>query len=433
MIVLSHEIEETFIMNSELSYFLAALAIGLLIGLERGWHERKQPDGARIAGLRSFALISLSGCLAGYLHQTVSSAIVPVAFTGMLALVAIAHWGQARQGKDVGVTTLFTMIITFLLGTLVSFGEIVNAAMLSVIVTLILRFKSTLHAGVAALQGKELTGIIQLALISFVLLPILPNRTVDPWSILNPFQIWLMVVLIATISLVGYFAIRLLGAKRGILITSIFGGLASSTAVTVSLARLSVIHTSLPKLCAGAILLSSSIMFPRVLIEVAVVNSELLSSLYLPLGGMMLITLGSALVLLLKPTPYKPPIEEPTYSGSPFQPVPAILFGIALAAILLLSNLAITYIGEEAVILVALFSALTDADAPTLALANMAHSSISQSTATLGILVTAATNTFMKIAYAGILGSRNLFKILIPTALLLMIWLTVYTLSMHLV
>lgn len=418
-------------MNTELFYFFVALAIGLFIGLERGWHERKQPEGLRIAGIRSFALIALSGCLAGYLQPIVSPFIAPIAFAGMLTIVAVAYWQQTRQGRDAGVTTLFTMIITFLLGLMVSYGEVVNATMIAVVTTLILRFKTSLHAGIAALRGKELTGIIQLALISTVLLPILPNRPLDPWGVLNPYQIWLMVVLIATLSLVGYFAIRMLGAKRGVLITSLFGGLASSTAVTISLARLSRVHTSMPKLCAGAILLSSSIMFPRMLIEVAIVNPVLLNALYTPLLGMMLITLGGAFLLLRQPAPYSPPFEEPSYSGSPFQPVPAIIFGAALAGILLLSHLAIQFAGEEAVILVALLSALTDADAPTLALANMTKSTLSESVAILGILVTAITNTFVKIAYAGLLGSRTLFKTLLPTALLLLLWLLVYVTFSH--
>lgn len=279
--------------------------------------------------------------------------------------------------------------------------------------------------GLAALRGEELTGIIQLALISLVLLPILPNKTIDPWNVLNPYQIWLMVVLIATLSLIGYFAIRLLGATRGVIVTSVFGGLASSTAVTVSLSRLSLIHTSMPKLFAGAILLSSSIMFPRMLIEVAVVNPLLLSSLYIPLGGMMLITLISAALLLLQPPPYTPPINEPKYNKSPFQPVPALIFGAALAVILLLSHLAITYVGEEAILVVALISALTDADAPTLVLANMAKGTLNESVAILGILITATTNTFVKIAYAGILGSRDLLTNLIPTAALVAAWVVI--------
>ena len=412
-------------MSTELFHALVALAIGFLIGLERGWHERKQADGMRVAGLRSFALISLSGYLAGHLHQSISSAIVPITFAGLIIIVAIAHWRQTGSGKDSGVTTLFTMIITFSLGLMVSAGETTHSVIIAVVVTLILRFKSTLHMGLAALRGEELTGIIQLALISLVLLPILPNKTIDPWNVLNPYQIWLMVVLIATLSLIGYFAIRLLGATRGVIVTSVFGGLASSTAVTVSLSRLSLIHTSMPKLFAGAILLSSSIMFPRMLIEVAVVNPLLLSSLYIPLGGMMLITLISAALLLLQPPPYTPPINEPKYNKSPFQPVPALIFGAALAVILLLSHLAITYVGEEAILVVALISALTDADAPTLVLANMAKGTLNESVAILGILITATTNTFVKIAYAGILGSRDLLINLIPTAALVAAWVVI--------
>lgn len=420
-------------MSAELFQAFVALAIGSLIGLERGWHERKQADGMRVAGLRSFALISLSGYLAGHLNQTTNPAIVPLAYAGLLAIIAIAHWRQTESGKDSGVTTLFTMIITFSLGLMVSLGETTNSVIIAVVVTLILRFKSTLHMGVAALKGRELTGIIQLALMSLVLLPILPDRTLDPWDVLNPYQIWLMVVLIATLSLVGYFAIRLLGAKGGVIITSIFGGLASSTAVTISLSRLSMIHTSMPKLLAGAILLSSAIMFPRMLIEVAVVNPLLLTNLYIPLGGMMLITTISAALLLLKPAPYTPPINEPTYEKSPFQPVPALIFGAALVVILLLSHIAINYAGEEAIILVAFISALTDADAPTLVLANMAKGSINEEIATLGILVTATTNTFVKIIYAGVLGSRELLKNLIPTALLIALWVILTTLTAGLI
>jgi uncharacterized membrane protein (DUF4010 family) len=235
-----------------------------------------------------------------------------------------------------------------------------------------------------------------------------------------------MVVLIAGISLIGYFAIRIFGATRGLVITSLAGGLVSSTAVTISMARFSIRSPTLPDVCAGAILLACTIMFPRMLLEVMVVKPELLAALWLPLGGMTLIFLASALLFLFRQTDTSPALAQPDFKQSPFQPLPALIFGGLLAAILLASHLAITYLGESAVVWVAMISALADVDAPTLAMSRMAGDAITNETASVGIILAATVNSLVKIAYVGVLGSRALlFRLLVPGTLLLM-WVAFY-------
>ena len=406
--------------------FLISLMLGLLIGLERGWHERKRAEGARVAGLRTFALIAMAGAFTAHLSQLISILIAPLAMLGLFSLLAIAYWLRSQRGHDAGITTLIAAFITFLIGMLPLYNEAELASIGAVTVAVILRFKAFLHSGVRSLNGEEMTGILQLAIISIVLLPILPDRPIDPWQVINPYEIWWMVVLIAGISLIGYFAIRIFGATRGLVITSLAGGLVSSTAVTISMARFSIRSPTLPDVCAGAILLACTIMFPRMLLEVMVVNPELLAALWLPLGGMTLIFLVSALLFLFRQTDTSPALAQPDFKQSPFQPLPALIFGGLLAAILLASHLAITYLGESAVVWVAMISALTDVDAPTLAMSRMAGDAITNETASVGIILAATVNSLVKIAYVGVLGSRALlYRLLVPGTLLLL-WVAGY-------
>ncbi|QSR36320.1 hypothetical protein CFI10_15265 [Marinobacterium iners] len=398
--------------NSQLLLLLVALALGMLIGLQRGWHERNTPAGGRIAGIRTFGLLALSGALAGVLTTPLGPGIAIAMGLAVTLLLGLAHWLDSNDDHDYGMTTVVAGIVTYLTGLLTVLGDLSLAVAVAVITTIVLHFKQTLHQALEHLSDSEMRGILQLALISAVLLPVLPNQSYGPWDALNPYEIWLMVVLIAGISLAAYFAMRLTGPDKGVMITSILGGLASSTALTLSLARMNA-RVPMPRLLACGILLASAIMYPRILLEVAVINPELLPPLLPPMLAMMLACVISAVWLWIKREPYAE-VDTSKLSTQPFQLIPALQFGLLLAAILLIAHGIREHMGEQGLWLVSIVAGLTDVDAITLTLARMAQDSIGSETAVTGITLAAITNTLVKGGLALFAGHASLCRPLWP-------------------
>src|SRR5579859_2201266 len=214
-----------------------ALAIGLLIGLERGWERRDRPEGSRTAGFRTFGLIGLLGGITAIVGG--DSRVLLLGAVGMAlgaALVA-GYWRETAHEPDISLTSTIAGLVTLGLGAIAGAGDLTTASAVAVVVTVPLGFKPELHELLRRIDRAELLATLRLLLISLVMLPILPNRDYGPWHAFNPYRIWWMVVLVAGISYVGYFATRLFGKQRGVLLAGVFGGLASSTAVAVAFAR----------------------------------------------------------------------------------------------------------------------------------------------------------------------------------------------------
>ncbi|MBR9830024.1 MAG: MgtC/SapB family protein [Oceanospirillales bacterium] len=414
-------------MDSTLLRLLVALALGLLIGLQRGWHERHAPAGGRIAGIRTFGLLAVSGALSAALLPALGPGIVIVTAAGITLLLGLAHWLDSREDHDVGMTTVVAGLITYLLGVLAMMGDLSLAVASAVMVTIILHFKQTLHHALEHLSDAEIRGILQLALISVVLLPVLPNQSYGPWGALNPYEIWLLVVLIAGISLTAYFAMRLTGPGKGVLITSLLGGIASSTALTLSLARMHA-QIPVPRLLASGILLATAIMYPRILLEVAVVNPQLLPTLWPSMLAMMLGCAAASLWCWRRKEPFGS-INTATLATEPFKLWPALQFGALLVVIMLVAHGIRAHMGEQGLWLVAIVAGLTDVDAITLTLARMARDSISTETAVTGITLAAITNTLVKGGLAFFAGHWTLCRPLWP-GLALAILLALLTLSL---
>lgn len=411
--------------SSQLLLLLIALALGMLIGLQRGWHERNTPAGGRIAGIRTFGLLALCGALAGILSTPLGPGIAIAMGFSVTLLLGLAHWLDSSDDHDYGMTTVVAGIVTYLTGLITVLGDLNLAVAVAVITTIVLHFKQTLHQALTHLSDSEIRGILQLALISVVLLPVLPNRTYGPWNALNPYEIWLMVVLIAGISLAAYFAMRLTGPDKGVMITSILGGIASSTALTLSLARMNA-RVPMPRLLACGILLASGIMYPRITLEVAVVNHALLPTLIPPMLAMTLGCLFSALWLWRTREPFAQ-VDTSCLAAQPFQLIPALQFGALLVGILLLAHGIREQLGEEGLWIISIVAGLTDVDAITLTLARMARDSITPDTAVTGITLAAITNTLVKGGLAFFAGHLTLCRPLWP-GLLVAVGLALLTL-----
>lgn len=230
-----------------------ALAIGLLVGTERGWQERETRAGGRTAGIRTFGLSGFLGGLAGLLHTAVG-AVLPAVLLVIFGIAFIVFKLQeAANDQDYSVTSVVAALVVFALGTLAVVSDMAAAAAGGVATAGVLAARHSLHGFLRKLTWLELRAALVLLIMTLVALPLLPNRTIDPWEALNPYELWLLTIMIAAISYVGYVAIRVAGANKGILFAGAAGGLVSSTALTLSFSRLAAdAPKSARRLAAGA-------------------------------------------------------------------------------------------------------------------------------------------------------------------------------------
>lgn len=398
---------------------LSALGIGLLIGIERGWSGREEDEGDRVAGIRTFSLVGLLGGVWGELSRFAGDWMLAVIFLSLTALVITSYIIDTREDKDLGITTEIALLLTFSLGAWAALGYQLHALAVTVIVITLLSLKPVLHRWLKAIEVKEIYAGIKLLVISVILLPLLPNEGFGPWQSLNPYWIWWMVVLISGLSFIGYILIKYLGRRHGTLLTAVTGGLASSTAVTLSLAQLAQQQKQIPSyLFMAGVLVASSIMFVRVAIEVLIVNPGLLYPLWIPLT-VMLGSTGIAAIWLWKKSG-NPTGEQPDITlKNPLQFFTALQFGLLLAVILVLATAMEHWYGDEGIYLLALLSGLMDVDAITLSLSRMALREISSDVAVSGIVMSVISNTLVKAGLFAFWTGFNKSKILIWIILLI--------------
>ncbi|MDH7516063.1 MAG: MgtC/SapB family protein [Bacteroidota bacterium] len=384
------------------------LLVGALVGLER---ERSLARSDKLfAGIRTFPLIALAGLLSALLGHIVSPWVFVALATSFCLLVVVSYVFEAREGFF-GATSEIAAVIVFLLGALIYWEYYSVAIAASVTVTLFLSLKSPLQQFIGKVQEEDLYATLKFAIITAIILPVLPDRTIGPLDVLNPRQIWYMVVLIAGISFLGYIMVKILGTAKGISLTGLLGGMVSSTAVTLSFSQKSKESPELGRTFASAVILACSIMFPRILIEIAVVNGELLGFIWPFLTVMTAVGVASSLVLFFGA---RKSAGENIKLNNPFELLTAVKFGLVFAAILFVSKAAQTYFGDSGVFLAAALAGTTDVDAITLSMANLAKSSVSQSAAATAILLAVVVNTLVKAGIAIVLGGASLRKYTLP-------------------
>lgn len=396
-----------------------ALALGLLIGLERGWELRELPEGQRIAGLRTFGLIGLLGGLTVLLAARPQELYLSAVVVVLGALVALGYWRESASGEDISLTTTIAALIAFGLGALAGTGQLTVGASTAVVVTLLLGFKPELHHLIQRIERQELLATLRLLLISVVLLPILPDKGFGPWQALNPYKLWWMVVLIAAISYVGYFGIKLLGSERGVLITGLFGGLVSSTAVAVTMAHRGKDEPEMQDLLAAGVVIASATMFPRMIVIAFAILPGLAQRLLWPL-------LSAGVVGFLAAAWYAwRSGQGKLYKGgeelrpsNPLELTMTLKFGVLLAVIMVLTRAFREWMGDPGLYALAAVSGLVDVDAITLSVASIAkRGETTIAIAAAVILVPAAVNTAVKAALVtAICGAR--MGLLVTVALL---------------
>jgi uncharacterized membrane protein (DUF4010 family) len=389
-----------------------ALAIGLLIGFER---EQSAPTDNRhsagfVGGARTYPLVALGGALSMLLAAQVGYWVVVVGMAAVFTLLTVAYVDDVRSGRDRGLTSEVAFLLTFLLGALSTSSGIieplgrraVTLLSVAVIVTIILSVKPRLHALAKQASRDDVFATLKFLVVAVIVLPLLPNRTMGPLDIINPFKIGLLVVLIAAVDFVGYVAVRALGTGRGLGLTGLVGGLASSTAVTLSSSNRARQEPELAPACALATVTASTVMFPRVLVLVAITHPPLLRGLALPFGSML--AAGAVSAYMLYRRSRRARSTEALDVGNPFELSSALKWGLVFTVVLVAAKLANEHFGHSGTYIAGLVAGTTDVDAITLSMTNLAKQGLSVDVASTTIVIGVASNTLVKAALANFVG-----------------------------
>ena len=409
---------------------IAALAVGLVIGLERGWHDRELPEGGRVAGLRTFALTGLLGGVLGHLQPDFGPWPLLGALLGLSLLLTVSYTRAATLSGNLSATTAVAMLLTLVLGAFAAHGDITLALAASVIVAVLLDLKPTLHGWLRLIEHRELTASLQLLVLSVVVLPYLPNAGLGPYGALNPYQLWWAVILIAGLSLAGHFAMRFTGAQRGILWTGVLGGLASSTAATLALARYTRQQPAMVSAAASGMMAACGVMFFRMAVLIGVIEPVLLT------------TFGSALVvsglLLLSMALWRwhrmagdAKNEHTVEAMAPFDLGTALGFAGFLAVMAVMVPAAKQWLGNYGIYVLSTVSGLADVDAILISLARL-HGAGDVATGTAAVALGLATlaNMLTKSGIAWTTGGSQVGKTVVGSYLIALIgggislWLT---------
>ena len=395
---------------------LVAFFIGALIGLDRERAEARKPH-QEFAGVRTFPLIALAGAIPMLVIDSTGPALLVVSFLTVAAVALTSYVRTSRTG-DVGATTEMAAVTTFLLGVLAGAGQLVVAGAAGVTIAILLVAKPRLEAFSHALTSDELAATLELAVISVIILPLLPNQGYGPWAILNPYDIWFVVVLVSGLSFAGFVAIRLLGERRGLTIAAVVGALVSSTAVTMSMAECSRADKNLAAPAAAAAVLASVVMGIRVLVFAGIIHVGILPHLLPVVGAMTVVGIIAAWVL-------ERHLSAPPASSSgatlvnPFSLTGAVSFAAVYAAILLLTQAGQEYFGARGMYIAAGLSAIVDVDAVTIA-STRSGARLGQWQTPAAVVTTAVVvNTVVKIGIASIAGA-GWFRWYVASALAVM-------------
>jgi uncharacterized membrane protein (DUF4010 family) len=395
----------------EIFFSLAvAAASGLLVGLER---ERSAGDDRGRStfpgGARTHPLVALSGALATLLSRSVGPAAVVVAFGAIVAFLALGYARDLRSGGERGMTSEVAFVVTFLLGAASTATSIapperrfLAIAATAVVVTLLLSAKPVLRPFARRMSEDDVVAALKFLVLSVVVLPLLPDAALGPFGALNPFKIGVLVVLVAAVDFVGYVAIRLLGANRGLGLTGFVGGLASSTAVTLSMSARAREEPAATTGCLLAILLAGSVMFLRALGLVAVAGPHLLGVVVRPIGAMAVV--GFALCAVVYARGRRSRERGELELSNPFELASALKFGAFFALVLVGSKAAAKYFGAGGTYAAAFLAGVADVDAITLSMAGAAGGPMPDSVAAIAIFVATASNTLFKAGMAVVVG-----------------------------
>ena len=405
--------------GSVLLAFVTAAGLGAVIGLERQIHRSHTEDVS--AGVRTYALFGLWGAATGFFADVYGSAAFVVGAAAFAALIVSSYVMFALGTKDGGITTEFASLGAFAVGVLVWNEQEIVAAAVAVGIAALLRAKEWLHGLTSRFSDADVRAVLQFAVLTAVVLPLLPDQDYGPFEAFNPRRVWLMVVFVAAIGLAGYVALRLKG-ERGLGVTGLLGGLISSTAVTLGFSKMSKDQPRLRTALVAGIIAASGLMYARVLIEAFVFAPDMALRLVVPLAVLFVLVEGTAVYWWTRP------VEATTgASGIELQnPVTlksALQFAALYAAVIFVAKVLIDRASEATLSVVGAVSGINDVDAITLAMADeVARQGLDPTVAGQAVLAAVVVNTLVKAGMAVVLGSKTLGRAvavaLVPAAVL---------------
>lgn len=380
-----------------------SLLLGLLVGLQRQRAE------SAVGGIRTYPLIAAFGTLSGWLAIEHGGWVIAAGLIALAALLVVSNFMRSRSGDtDSAQTSEVAALLLYGIGAYVVFGDKAVAVVLGGAIAVLLHYKDMLHSFAAKIGARDVTAIMQFVLITLVILPVLPNQVYGPYSVLNPFQVWLMVVLIVGISLIGYVAYKFFGEKEGAVLGGMIGGLVSSTATTVSFARRTATTPTSAGLAALVIMIASGSVFARVIAEVGVVAPAHFRQIVPPLVAMLVVSIVIAVFLYLHTRDHH--ATMPVH-GNPADLRTAMIFGGMYALIVFVVAATKAEFGEQGLYVVAVLSGLTDMDAITLSTSQLVNQGrLDTDTAWRMIVVASLSNLAFKGVLVATFGNRELFR-----------------------
>src|SRR5215510_261347 len=384
-----------------------ALGIGLLIGIERGWRTREAESGSRTAGIRTFAITGLlGGVLAALARQagdaTGAGLVLGFGFAAYAAAMTIFFRDENHQTGSLSATTAVASMVTLALGAYALVGDLHIAAAAGVTTAGLLALREDLHGWVERLTWPELRSGLVLLAMTFIVLPIVPDDPVGPFGGVNPRQVWIIAIVLAGVSFVGYAAVKYLGASHGVLLAAAAGGLVSSTAVAASNARRAAAGEGTPRLLAAGVSIASAISFARVVVIVAALNPRLLVLVGPPLAAAVIVAVGFAVLWVYGQDDDRG--AQRVEFRNPFGFWSVVGFALLLGAIIVIGRILGERLGTTGAVIGAAALGLADVDAVTVSMARLAPQPLNVHSASYAILAAVASNMANKLALAAVIG-----------------------------
>ncbi len=393
-----------------LSHFAVALGIGLLIGIERGWRTREEKPGSRTAGVRTFTIIGLLGGTTGVIAEaagtplTLAGAIIiGSAFAAFAVTFTMMCRDENLADKSYSATTAIVGMLTFALAVYAMIGDMRAAAAAAVATVCILALRTPLHDWLSRIEEREIRSALILLAMTFVALPVIPDQPIGPFGGVDPREIWLIAIILAGVSFVGYVAVKVLGSQHGILLAAAAGGLVSSTAVTAANARRAAAGEGTPRLLAAGVALATAVSFARVIAIVTALKPELLIFLAPALAAAIVVALAFALISAYWRGDGKEDDQSVEFKN-PFGFWSVLGFAVLLAGIVLAGRALGENLGAAGAIVGALALGVADVDAVTVSMAQLTPQPLSLNDASLAILAAVVSNNLSKIAIGAAVG-----------------------------
>ncbi len=398
-----------------------SLLLGLLVGMQRELHD------TRIAGFRTFAIVTLFGTICAFLALEFTPFILGFGLLGVITIIVVGNVMKMSSGRsEYGMTTEISLLFMYAVGAYLTVGPWIIGAAIAGSVAILLQIKPQLKGALARMEDNDIRAIMQFVLITFIILPILPNQTFGPFDIFNPQRTWLLVVLITGISLGGYLIYKFMGDRAGTVLGGILGGTISSTATTVSYSKITAQSPATGVQAAVVIIIASAMVYPRITIEIMVMAPDYFYELIWPVAVMFAVSVGISLFAFrhVKDRPHAMPEQR-----NPSELSTALTFGVVYVVILFIITASTRYLGSEALFMVAAISGLADMDAITLSVSQKVQNGTIAGTLGWKLILTALIfNTLFKYAIIHFIGGKEVarrvlmaFLIVIASAVLLIL------------